>query len=82
MKISFAKQAASFLGAMLILVAYVGQQVEWMDSRGAVYNILNAVGSTILAYVALSPFQIGFVVLEFTWAAISVWALFRSVHVQ
>ena len=82
MKISFAKQATSFTGAMLILVAYVGHQLEWMDSRGAAYNILNAVGSAILAYVALSPFQIGFVVLEFTWVAISIWALFRNMHVH
>jgi len=39
---------------------------------------LNAAGSAILAYIAFHPFQIGFVVLEITWAAISVYALVRA----
>ncbi len=32
----------------------------------------------ILAYVALFPFKLGFVVLEFTWALISFWSIFRN----
>jgi hypothetical protein len=49
----------------------------WMDSRKAGYNILNAVGSAILAYIAFHPFQVGFVVLEVTWVLISLYALAR-----
>jgi hypothetical protein len=71
-------QVSSFIGAMLILSAYVGHQMKWMDSRGAGYNILNAIGSGILAYIAFHPFQIGFVVLESVWALISVYALLRG----
>jgi hypothetical protein len=48
-----------------------------MDARKPAYNILNAVGSAVLAYIAFRPFQIGFVVLEVSWAIISVYALFR-----
>src|SRR5437867_3334435 len=77
MDISLARQIVSFLGALLILVAYAGQQMNWMDARKPVYNILNAIGSAILAYIAFRPFQIGFVVLEVSWAVISVYALFR-----
>ena len=72
-----ARQLASFAGALLILVAYAGHQMNWMNSRGAAYNILNALGSAILGYIAFRPFQVGFVVLEFTWVLISVYALFR-----
>jgi len=72
-----ARQIASFAGALLILVAYAGQQMSWMDARKPAYNILNAVGSAVLAYIAFRPFQIGFVVLEVSWALISVYALFR-----
>ena len=72
-----ARQIASFAGALLILVAYAGQQMSWMDARKPAYNILNAVGSAVLAYIAFRPFQIGFVVLEISWALISVYALFR-----
>jgi len=77
MDISLARQMASFAGALFILIAYVGHQLNWMDSRKPAYNILNAVGSVILAYIALHPFQIGFVVLETSWVLISVYALAR-----
>ena len=77
MDISLARQFASFAGALLILVAYVGHQLKWMDARRANYNILNAIGSAILAYIAFRPFQIGFVVLEVTWVLISVYALLK-----
>ena len=78
MNVSLARQVFSFAGALLILVAYIGHQMEWMDSRKTPYNLLNAVGSAILAYIAFRPFQVGFVVLEVTWTLISVYALARG----
>ena len=77
MNISLARQAFSFVGALMILVAYVGHQMQWMDARKATYNFLNAAGSAILAYIAFHPFQVGFVVLEVTWTLISIYALVR-----
>lgn len=77
MKDSLGWQALSFLGALLILVAYIAHQVEWIDSRRPMYNILNAVGSGILGYMAFFPFRLGFVFLELTWVAISIYAMFR-----
>jgi uncharacterized Tic20 family protein len=74
MDISLPRQIASFVGALLSLVAYVGHQMSWMDSRKAAYNLLNAVGSAILAY---HRFQVGFVLLEVVWVLISVYALAR-----
>jgi hypothetical protein len=74
---SLAQQVASFVGALMILIAYVGQQLSWMNSRKAPYNILNVIGSSILAYIAFHPFQVGFVLLETSWALISVYALLR-----
>ncbi len=78
MQISLLRQSISFLGAMLILVGYAGQQFGWMNPRKATYNILNGVGSAILAYIAFRPFQIGFVLLEVTWTLISIYALIRG----
>jgi hypothetical protein len=77
MEIALARQLASFVGALLILVAYAGHQMGWMNPRSAAYNVLNAVGSGILGYIAFHPFQIGFVVLETVWTLISVYALLR-----
>ena len=78
MQISLARQIASFIGAFLILIAYGGAQFGWMSPRRAWYNILNAVGSAILAYIAFHPFQIGFVLLETIWTFISIYALLRA----
>ena len=78
MNISLARQFASFIGALLILIAYVGHQLRWMDARRVAYNVLNAVGSAILAYIAFHPFQIGFVILEVAWVLISLYALLRQ----
>jgi hypothetical protein len=77
MDIPLWKQSASFAGAMLILVAYAGHQMGWMNPRKATYNVLNAIGSAILGYIAFHPFQVGFVVLEVMWTVISLYALVR-----
>ncbi len=74
---SFWTQVASFAGALLILIAYAGHQMGWMRAASAIYNVLNAVGSGILGYIAFRPFQLGFVVLEGAWVLISIWALWR-----
>jgi hypothetical protein len=71
------RQVASFVGALMILVAYAGQQMGWMNSRSSLYNILNAIGSGILLYIALHPFQIGFILMESVWTIISVYYLVR-----
>ena len=77
MHITLAHQIESFIGAFLILIAYLGHQLKVLDSRRAAYNILNALGSAVLDYVASTPFQIGFVILEVVWALVSVYALLR-----
>lgn len=77
MNISLARQAFSFVGALLILIGYAGHQWNWLDSRKPAYNILNAFGSAILAYIAFRPFQMGFIVLEISWVLISLRALLR-----
>jgi hypothetical protein len=82
MDISPARQAVSFVGALLILIGYAGHQLNWMDSRKPAYNILNAVGSAILGYIAFRPFQLGFVVMETAWVVISVRALLVKSRAQ
>ncbi len=78
MEISTLRQVVSFVGALLILIGYAGQQFNWMNPRKFWYNLLNGVGSAILAYIAFHPFQIGFVLLEVTWTIISMFALTRA----
>ncbi|HWG50436.1 MAG TPA: hypothetical protein VN669_12125 [Candidatus Acidoferrales bacterium] len=78
-QISSLVQGLSFAGALLILVGYAGEQFGWLSSRRPLYNTVNAIGSLILGIIALRPFQLGFVILEFTWAGISLFALARTI---
>ena len=80
MQITLATQIASSLGALLILIAYIGHQFHWMDSARPLYNILNAVGSGVLAWLAFRPFQLGFFILETVWALVSIYALAKSMQ--
>ncbi|HET8668185.1 MAG TPA: hypothetical protein VFM10_09410 [Terriglobales bacterium] len=66
---------------MLILVAYIGHQLKWINPAKPLYNVMNGVGSGILGFYAFWPrFQAGFVVLEVVWTAISIFALFRALR--
>jgi hypothetical protein len=80
MQITLATQIASSFGALLILIAYVGHQFHWMDSGKPLYNILNAAGSAVLAYIAMRPFQAGFLVMEVAWVIVSLYALTKSLR--
>jgi hypothetical protein len=80
MHISLATQVASLFGAMLILTAYVGHQLRWVDSRRPFYNLANLVGAAILAWIALRPLQAGFAIMEVTWTVISLVAAVRALR--
>ena len=80
MQITWFHQALSLVGAALILVAYTAHQMHWMDSRAATYNLLNAAGAAILAYVALRPFQAGFAIMESVWTVVSVFSLVKALR--
>jgi hypothetical protein len=68
-------QIISLIGAAFILIAYFSLHMHWLDPNGAAYNLLNAVGGVMLAYVALHPFSAGFLIMETTWTLISLYAL-------
>jgi hypothetical protein len=78
--IPLATQLLSGLGALFILIAYVGHQMKWMTSDRWPYNFLNVIGAAILAYVAIRPFQVGFAVMEVTWTGVSLWALWKALR--
>ena len=70
-------QAASLLGAALILAAYAGHQAGRMGRDSALYHLINALGAALLLVVAVAARQIGFIILEGAWTAISLAALVR-----
>ncbi len=70
-------QGVSLAGALLILVAYIALQIGWMSGRDRSFNIMNFVGSALLAWVAVIDWRVGFIVLEGAWALISLAGIFR-----
>lgn len=72
-------QLLSLLGAFLCLIAYMGHQFQWLDSQRTPYNLLNIFGSGILAYVALRPFQAGFLLMEIVWCLVSIIAITKVI---
>jgi len=79
MELTLTHQLFQLCGAMLILLAYAGHQLRWMNAGRPMYNILNGLGSAILFVYAVWPrFQAGFVVLESVWVVISLYALWRA----
>ena len=65
-------QLISVIGAVMILVAYAGNQRGWMGRENRAYNILNFVGSALLAWVAVVDRRAGFIFLEGAWALLSI----------
>lgn len=69
------QQVVEVGGALFILSAFVLAQVGRLATTSLVYLLLNLAGSGILAVVAAVDGDIGFLLLEAVWAAVSALAL-------
>lgn len=65
-------------GSMLILVPFVLVQARRLRPESAGYVWPNLVGSTVLALDAWHGHQWGFLLLEGTWAVVSLLSLRRT----
>ena len=65
-------QIIQIIGAILVLLGYVLSQTGRVDSRSRSYLLINLVGSALLAIVAALGQQWGFLILNGTWAVISI----------
>ena len=68
-------QAVSILGALLILQAFAANQLGRVDTSNLSYQVANLVGSGVLTVVAVIEAQLGFILLEGTWALVSLWGI-------
>ena len=70
-------QAVSVVGASLILLAFTANMLGRLDTTRLSYQISNFSGSAILTGVAVIEVQLGFILLEGTWALVSLWGMIR-----
>jgi len=70
-------QILSLGGAGLILLAFFSLQRGWWKSHGRLYLWANLVGAALLTVVAVYDRRAGFIVLEVTWALVSIWGLLK-----
>jgi hypothetical protein len=65
-------QWLQIVGALMVLAAFVAAQLRALSPQSYAYLLLNLVGSGILAWLALSSQQWGFLLLEGVWALVSL----------
>ncbi len=75
-------QVLSVLGALMVLGAYVMIQLGLWRELDAGYLALNIVGSLMLGVVAIADQRIGFILLEFCWAAMGCVGVARAINAR
>jgi hypothetical protein len=68
-------QLISVLGALAILAAYAANLFGWIQPSNLWYSVANFLGSAVLTVVAIVDRQLGFLLLEGTWALVSLWGI-------
>ena len=68
-------QVISVLGALAILGAYAANLFGWVSPSNLSYSVANFLGSAVLTVIAVIDQQIGFILLEGTWALVSLWSI-------
>ena len=73
-------QIVALLGSLAVLAAYGASQTRRLSTASLLYILLNLVGSSALATVAIIERQWGFLLLEGVWALVSLWSLLQHLR--
>jgi len=71
-------QVLSIIGSLLVLGAYFALQRGYLKSDARLYSALNFLGAGLMTWVAVAEWQIGFIVLEGSWALLSFPGMVRT----
>jgi hypothetical protein len=71
------EQVFQVIGAVFVLSGFILSQLRRLETASTAYLVLNLVGAGILAIDAAIHFQVGFLLLEGTWAMVAGAGLIR-----
>ncbi|ALA57361.1 CBU_0592 family membrane protein [Nitrospira moscoviensis] len=75
-------QVLSVVGALMVLGAYAMIQSGLWRELDAGYLALNIIGSLMLGVVAIADQRVGFILLEFSWAAMGLVGVARAIRAR
>ena len=67
------------IGVGMILLAYFLNVFSWIKKEGLLFYLMNIVGASIACYTSYLIHYIPFVILEGTWAIVSIMGLLKSI---
>jgi hypothetical protein len=67
------------IGVGTILLAYFLNIFSWIKKDGVLFYLMNIVGASIACYTSYLIDYIPFVILEGTWAIVSIMGLVKSI---
>ena len=70
-------ELVQILASLLILVAFVAAQRGSLSQASHAYLVLNLAGSAVLAVLAAHERRLGFLLLEASWAVVSLMSLLK-----
>lgn len=75
-------QILQLIGAVLVLSGFAASQLGWAGARSIPYLVVNSAGAGLLAGLAWSGADWGFLLLEGVWTAVSLISLTAALRVR
>jgi hypothetical protein len=74
--------AVGLVGVSLIVGAYLGLQMGWMDNRKPAYSAVNAAGAGLVLWSLFYEFNLAAFLVEAFWVVISLVGLLRALRMR
>ncbi len=72
-------QLVSIIGSVLLLAAYAGLQIGYVQAKSYFYQLANLFGAACLTYSVIEPFNSGVFITELAWTAFSIVGLWKLI---
>ncbi|OUS28181.1 hypothetical protein A9R01_13870 ['Osedax' symbiont bacterium Rs2_46_30_T18] len=66
------------IGVLLVLVVYLGLQMEKLSARSVLYSGANIIGAILIMLSLYFKFNLSAFVMEFAWFLISAYGLYKA----